>query len=108
MSAQAYRRPQVKTMSELNAMREAQGIINQNLRKEAKPEASESAPMAYFEFSRYTKGSFRGLFLVTQIFVDDGRGNDLETPIRKVIAEGVDMVVAMAACETALRKRVFK
>lgn len=80
-------------------------------RKEAKnfvPEKNESKALAYFEISRYTKGQFMGSFIVTQYICDDSKGNPLAEPIKKVVSDGVDMVVAMSSLETAIRRRVFR
>lgn len=66
------------------------------------PEKNVSKPLAYFEVSRYTAGSFRGSFVVADVTPIEGKKR------RKIIADGVDMVVAMASLETSLRKRVFK
>ncbi len=72
------------------------------------PEPLEHKPLATFEIGRYTKGQFRGLFIVTQLTLEDPAGKPLKKPLRKVIAEGVDLVITLSSLETALRKRVFK
>ena len=98
----------LKTPQELERMRTAQAVIDAKARAAFVPEKTESKPVAYFEVSRYTTGNFRGLFLVHQLLTEDSQGKQLRKPIRKLVVEGVDMVVAMAAMETALRKRVFR
>ena len=49
-----------------------------------------------------------GSFIVTQYICDDSKGNPLAEPIKKVVSDGVDMVVAMSSLETAIRRRVFR
>ncbi len=98
----------IKTPQEMARIREIQGKLNEEARKHFVPEKNEAKPMAYFEVSRYVTGSFRGLFVAAQLIDEDANGRPLARPIRKVVADGVDMVVCMAAIETALRKRVFR
>lgn len=98
----------LKTPAELERMREAQAVIDADLRKKAKPEANVAHPLAYFEVGRYTSGSFKGLFIVSQLITEDPKGRELKKPIKKVVADGVDMFVAITSLETALRKRVFR
>ena len=109
-------RSKLKTPAELDKMREAQAVIDAALRKNSKPEANVATPLAYFEIARYTSGNFKGLFLVSQLIeetvVKDKDGKALAKPykknVKKSVADGVDMVVAISSLETALRKRVFR
>lgn len=98
----------LKSPAEMDRIRKVAAVIREKEMREFIPEKNEHKPIAYFEISRYTTGSFRGLFLVAQMIADDSQGRPLKRPIRKVIAEGVDMVVAMSSLETALRRKVFK
>ncbi len=98
----------LKQAAEMSRIREQDAVLRAKQNLEKKPEPNLHKPVAYFEISRYTTGSFRGLFLVTQLMTEDGKGNTLKKPIRKVVAEGVDMVVAMSSLETSLRRRVFR
>lgn len=97
----------MKSIAELDRIREVEAKIQEKLRKEFVPEKNEWKPMAYFEVGRYTKGPFLGLFIVTQLITEEN-GKKLKKPIRKVLTEGVDMLIAMSYLETALRRRVFK
>ncbi len=101
-------RYKLKTPQEMEAIREKDAALKAEELKHFVPEASESRALAYFEIGRYTKGSFRGLFIVSQMLTEAPDGKPLKRPIKKTIAEGVDIVVAMATLETALRKRAFK
>jgi hypothetical protein len=92
----------------LKRIREADAELKAKQFKDFVPEKNESAPMAYFEIGRYTKGPFRGMFLVHQLIVESESGKPLKNPVRKLVIAGVDMVVAMSSLETALRRRVFK
>lgn len=98
----------LKTPQEMDRIREAEARIQEKLRRDFVPEKNESKPLAYFEISRYVRGSFRGLFVVTQLITEDGHGEPIKKPIRKVVADGVDLFVAMTSLETALRRRVFR
>ncbi len=98
----------IKTLPELERERVKQAVIDADLRANRKPEANVATPLAYFEIARYTSGNFRGLFVVAQMITEDHKGRDLKKPIRKVVADGVDIVVALSSLETAVRKRVFK
>ena len=108
--------PKLKTLQELDRMRESQAVIDADLRKKHKPEENVARPLANFEVSRYTSGDFKGLFVVTQMVEEtitkDKDGKALAKPIkksvRKTVADGVDMFVAITSLETALRKRVYR
>jgi hypothetical protein len=100
--------PIPRSAAELDRIREAESRIQEKLRRDFKPEANTTAPMAYFEVSRYVTGNFKGMFQVAQMVTDDGHGKELKKPIRKVIADGVDFHVAISSLETALRRRVYR
>ncbi len=100
-------RSKLKTPQEMEAIREKDAALKAEELKKFVPEKNESRPLAYFEIGRYTSGSFRGLFVIHQLVTEGADGKALKKPIRKTLAEGVDVVVGMAAIETALRKRVF-
>jgi hypothetical protein len=97
----------LKTQAEMEVIRAADGILRAKQIKEFVPEKNTLAPMAYFQIDRYVSGNFRGMFVVSQLIDEEGR-RPLKRPIRKVICDGVDMVVAMSSLETALRRRVFR
>ncbi len=97
-----------KTLAEMNLEREKQAVIDAELRKNRKPEPNVATPLAFFEIGRYTSGSFRGLFVVAQMITEDHKGRDLKKPIRKIVADGVDIFVAMTSLETAVRRRVYR
>jgi hypothetical protein len=101
-------RSKLKTPAEMEAIREKDAALQEEQRKHFVPERNESRALAYFEIGRYTKGSFRGLFIVSQMITEDTAGKPLKRPIKKTLAEGVDIVVALAQLETALRKRAFR
>jgi hypothetical protein len=98
----------LKSAAEMEIIRKKQAVIDEARLKNYKPEANVSTPLAYFEIGRYTSGSFRGLFVVSQLLTEDAKGHNLKKPIKKIVADGVDMFVAITSLETALRKRVFK
>lgn len=106
--ATLQRRYQLKTPAEMEAIREKDAILKAEALKNFVPEKNASKPLAYFEIGRYTTGSFRGLFIVSQMLTEDEDGKPFKKPIKKTLAEGVDIVVALAQLETALRKRAFK
>ncbi len=98
----------LKTPSEMDREREKQAVVDADLRAKHKPEANVAIPLANFEVSRYTSGSFRGMFKVTQRVTEDHKGRDLKKPTNKVVADGVDLFVAITSLETALRRRVYR
>lgn len=95
---------QIKTKMEMDKIRDADAKLRADQIKNFVPEKLASKALAYFEISRYTAGSFRGSFIVAEFIPAEGK----KKAERKVIADGVDMVVAMANLETSLRKRVFR
>ena len=97
----------LKTPAEMEIIRQKDALLKAEELKHFVPEANESRSLAYFEIGRYTKGSFRGLFIVYQMVTEGPDGKPLKRPTRKTLAEGVDIVVAMSTLETALRKRAF-
>lgn len=97
-----------KTAAEMDAIRAEDAKIQEKARREFVPEKNTYKPLAYFEVSRYVTGSFVGSFVVAQMITEDGQGKPLKKPLRKVVADGVDMVVAMASLETALRRKAFR
>ncbi len=94
----------LKSAAEMKTIREADAALKAKQLKEFVPEKNVHKPLAYFEVSRYTAGQFKGLFVVAEFTPATGKAK----PERKIISDGVDMVVAMASLETSLRKRVFK
>ena len=94
------------SMIELDRLRGLTEKEREKAIREQPIEPNTYKPLAYFEIGRYTTGSFRGMFVVSQMLTED-KGKVLKKPIRKVVCDGVDMVVAMASLETALRRRVF-
>ena len=89
----------------MDAIREAEAPLRQKEKDSFVPEANEYSPVAQFEINRYTKGQFMGVFVVVQLIKD---GRNPKQQIRNILAEGVDIVVAMSSLETALRRRVFR
>lgn len=106
----------LKNPQEMERIRQRQAALDEAAAKNRKPEPNLAAPLASFEIGRYTQGSFKGLFVVTQkveeIAYKDKDGAALSKPVKrtvkKTVADGVDMFVAITSLETALRKRVFK
>ena len=88
---------------EMERIRNADAKLRQEQAKKFVPEANRADMLCYFEIGRYVAGPFRGLFVVNQLIKDKK-----DKPVRKCIAEGVDMVVAMSNLETAIRRRVFR
>lgn len=98
----------LKTAREMDTIRAADAVLQEKRLKSQVPLKNEATPVAYFQVDRYVTGSFRGLFVVSQLVVEDAAGKPLKKPVRKVVADGVDMVVAMSSLETALRRKVFR
>lgn len=98
----------LKSKQEMERIRAADAVVQEKRLSAYVTPKNEATPVAYFQVDRYISGSFRGLFVVSQLIVDDAQGKQLKKPIRKVVADGVDMVVAMSSLETALRKKVFR
>ena len=71
------------------------------------PEANKYRTLAYFEIGRYVSGNFRGSFVASQLIAEDADGKPLKKPLRKVIAEGVDMEVLFGKIDRAIRRRVY-
>lgn len=88
----------------MERIREADAILKAKQLKEFVPEKSTSKPVAYFEIDRYVTGPFRGSFVVSEFIPGEGK----KKAERKIVSDGVDMVIAMSSLETSLRKRVFK
>ena len=84
------------------AILEAEGKVQEQLRRDFKPEPIAFEDKAFFVVSRCVAGpqGWKGLFQVAQLVTQDDKGRPLKKPTRTVIASGVDMVVAMAAMET--------
>ena len=95
-----------KTIAELTAIREADGILRQQQAKEFVPEPNVSEPWAYFQIDRYTAGPFRGLFTVSQLITEDDAGKPYKKPIRKVLKEGTDMASCGECVKDALLLRL--
>ena len=98
----------LKSPAEMDRIREAQALLTQKENAARVPEKNVATPLAYFEISRYTQGSFKGLFVVSQLVTTDKKGKTLKEPIKKSVADGVDIHIAMSALDTAIRRRVFK
>ena len=94
----------------MEAKRTADAKLRQEQAKAAVPEAIEYADGISFIVSRCVRGpqGWVGLFSVDQVVFEDAQRKPLKKPLRKRIAEGVDMVVAMSSMETAARKRYFR
>ncbi len=102
------RKPTIKTAAEMDKIRADHAEYLRKNPVDIKPEASEHKDLIYITIGRYTKGPFIGGLVVSQMIVEDEKGKPLKKPVRKIIAEGVDMVVAISAVETAIRKRVYR
>lgn len=98
----------LKSPQEMEHIREADAKLREKQLREFVPERNISKALAYFEIGRYTSGNFRGLFTVHQMITEDALGKPLKKPIRKTVADGVDMVVAITSLENAIRRRVYK
>ena len=94
----------------MEAKRTADAKLRQEQAKAFVPEAIEYADGVSFIISRCIRGpqGWVGLFAVDQVIFDDAQRKALKKPLRKRIAEGVDMVVAVSSMETAARKRYFR
>lgn len=99
--------PIPRTAADMERIRVAEAKIQEKLRKEFKPEPNTTKDLAYFALARYVTGQFKGMFKVTQVITEDGHGKTLKKPLTKVVADGVDLVVAISSLETAMRRRVF-
>lgn len=97
-----------KTLAEMERIREDDRILREKQIRDFTPERNTTRVMANFQVERYVTGNFKGLFLVARIITEDINGRKLKVPLRQVISDGVDMVVAMSSLETALRKKVFR
>ena len=97
------------TAAELLAVQKAEAPKRQRELRERKYAPIEYADKVFIVVSRCTQGppGWLGMFQVSQLSVEEN-GRPLKRPTRKVIAEGVDMVVAMSSIETALRRRIYK
>lgn len=98
----------LKSAVEMDRIRAADAKLREKQIKEFVPEKNLKRPVAYFQIERYTAGSFRGLFAVSQVIPEDANGRPLKRPLVKTVADGVDVHVAMSSLETALRKKVFR
>jgi hypothetical protein len=98
--------PKFKTQQEMDIIREADAILRQKQAKDFVPEPNVAEPWAYFQIDRYVKGSFRGLFTVSQVITEDDHGRTLKKPVRKVLKEGTDMASCGDCVRDALRSRL--
>ncbi len=98
----------LKTPAEMEIIREKQAVLDEEARKNFKPEPNVATPLAYFEIARYTSGSFLGMFVISQMITEDAKGRELKKPIKKKVIDGVHIDSAMRALETAVRGRVFR
>ena len=98
-----------KTAMDYERMRKADAIIQEKLKKAFVPEPVEFEDKCFFVVSRCVKGpqGWKGVLRVEEVITSDN-GKTLKRPIRKTVADGVDIVIAMSNLETALRKRIFK
>jgi hypothetical protein len=96
-----------KTRAEMDRIREANAILRAEEIKNFVPESNTTRLLATFEIHRYVTGQLKGMFVVTQVITDDGKGNRIK-PIRKQIIEGVNMDGVENAIGVAARRRVFK
>ncbi|MDE2020355.1 MAG: hypothetical protein KGJ13_08475 [Patescibacteria group bacterium] len=99
---------QLKNALEMKSIRDADEKLKAKERANFVPEESRAKPLAYFEISRYQTGPFLGLFRVVQLITEGRDGKKFKLPERLIVADGVDIVIAMANLETALRRRVFR
>jgi hypothetical protein len=88
----------------IKRIQEEDANLRQVQRREYQPEPIIYEDKAAFVLSRCVRGpiGWPGFFKVEQLVQ---AGKKIE---RRAIAEGVDMVVALASIEDALRKRVFR
>ncbi len=98
----------LKTIAEMDRERMKQIVIDDEIRKNRKPEPNISTPLAYFEVSRYTSGNFKGMFVISQMITEDHKGRELRKPIKKTVIDGVFIDGALDALGQAIRKRVFR
>lgn len=102
--------PIFKTASEMDRIRKADAIIQEKRIKSFVPEDIKYDDKASFVISRCVRGpqGWVGFFKVDQIITEDRHGVPLKKPFRKMLKSGIDMVVALATIEEALRRRVYK
>ena len=96
--------------AEMDRIRKADAILVEAARKAFVPESVEYDDKCAFIISRCVKGpqGWVGFFKVDQLITEDAKGNPLKKPFRKVLKGGIDLVIAMATIETAIRRRIFK
>ena len=99
-----------RNTAEMERIRKADAILVEARRRDFVPEAVEYDDKCAFIISRCVKGpqGWVGFFKVDQLVTEDKHGNALKKPVRKLLKEGCDLLIAMSAIETAIRKRVFK
>jgi hypothetical protein len=96
-----------KNAEEMKIIQEAEARIQEKLRNDFVPEDNKYKDGICFIVSRCIRGSFRGLFMLTQLITTDGRGNWLKKPIRKVLIEGTDRDGINEMIDRAVGKRYF-
>ena|ERR1035437_3980154 len=97
----------MKSLAEMERIRAADAILRAEQAKKFVPEPNVYKPLAYFECGRYTTGTFRGLFAVFQLIVEDENGRKLKVPIRKPVSDGDDFFMANGKLSEAFRRRVY-
>jgi hypothetical protein len=102
------RKSPFKTVDEMKRIQEADAKLKIAQAAKLAPQTHKVKPLAYFEIGRYVEGTFTGLFVVSQLITEGPDGKLLKKPLKKIVADGVDIHVANTAIETALRKRVFR
>ena len=98
----------MKSLAEMQRIREADAKLRAEQAKKAVPEKSVYKPLAYFECGRYTGGSFHGLFAVYQLIVEDENGRKLKNPIRKAVSDGDHFWPTSDKFSQAFYDRVYK
>ena len=92
----------------MDTIREANAKLVEAAAADFVSESNEYKDGIYFVVSRCVKGSFRGLFMISQMQTEDEQGRVLKKPIRKVLIEGVDRDSLNRSFDKAIGKRYFK
>ena len=96
-----------KTAAEMESIRAANSVLREKEMAEFQPEPIEYKDGLFLVVSRCVKGPFLGMFMLTQITLDD-HGKPLKKPIRKTLIEGTDRDGINRAIDKAMGARFFR
>lgn len=97
-----------KNPQEMDVIRAADAKLREKEIGDFVSEKNEYKDGVYFIVSRCVKGPFMGLFMISQMIAEDGKGNQLKKPIRKILIEGVDRDSLNRTFDKAVGKRYFR